>query len=143
MTTLYTEGDTDAQYAEALSIMNLLTAAYPGHPWAVRVAGGVIFIRYLDDRLLGNWGMALKQKDSNHDAAVLKREVVMKAGEWLERAGLARGRSNGDEIIRVEGVPDAQQPNYVPPEPLMDAVMDTNSDLRTAPRPQVIKDGHA
>jgi hypothetical protein len=134
MTTLYTEGDTDAQYGEAVAIMELLTAAYPGHPWAVRVAGGVIFIRYLDDRMVGNWGMAMKQKDSNHDAAVLKREVIMKAGEWLERAGLARGRSNGDEIVRVEGLPDTDQPDYVTPLPVMEKVIAPNPEpLRTTP----------
>lgn len=144
MTTLYTEGDTDAQYAESVAIMELLTAAYPGHPWAVRVAGGVVFIRYLDDRLLGNWGMAFKQKDVDHDAAVLKRNVIMMAGEWLERAGLARGRSNGDEIIRVEGVPDTDQPNYVPPQPVMESVVGANSEpLRTDPRPQVLRDDRA
>ena len=41
----------------------------------------------------------------------MKREIIMKAGEWLERAGLVRGRANGDEIQRVEGVPEKYQPN--------------------------------
>lgn len=107
---LYTEGDTDFEQSDAHKVMELLTAAYPGHPWAVRVAGGVIFIRYLDLRLNGNWGMAMKQKDTQHDAAALKKEVIRMAGEWLERSGLARGRSNGDEIVTVEGVPARYYP---------------------------------
>jgi hypothetical protein len=123
---LYTESQTDLGHNKAVEIMELLTAAYPGHPWAVRVDGGVIFIRYLDVRLSGNWGMAMKEKDSNHDAAVLKREVIRMAGEWLERAGLARGRANGDEIVTVEGIPD----RFVPKPVEVDAVV-SDTEIRT------------
>ena len=102
---LYTEGGTELQNADAHSIMEVLTAAYPGHPWAVRVDGGICFIRYLDVELKGTWGMALKMGAMQHDWAVLKRDVIRAAGEWLERSGLGRGASNGDEIVSVEGVP--------------------------------------
>ena len=107
-------------------ILDVLSTAYPGHPWGVRVDGGVIFIRYLDVRLSGNWGMAMKENDSNHDAAVLKREVIRMAGEWLERAGLARGRSNGDEIVTVEGIPA----RFVPKPIEVDAVV-SEAEIRT------------
>lgn len=98
---------------DAHKVMEILCAAYPGHPWAVRVDGGVIFIRHLE---FGNngYGMCAHFADVKHDAAVFKREVIMKAGEFLERAGLVRGRANGDEILHVDGVPEKYQPNRPP-----------------------------
>ena len=105
---IYAEGATQAQEDEARDILDVLTLAYPGHPWGVRVYEGGFFIRHLD--FPSNWGMNCKSRNFAHDAAVLKREIIMKAGEWLERANLRRGRSNGDEIGRVEGVPEKYQP---------------------------------
>ena len=110
MTTLYSEGGDKLQEDEAEKILWVLCHAYPGHPWAVRVDQGIIQIKHLE---FGNngWGMVRKYDAVKHDAAVLKREVIMMAGEFLERAGLVRGRANGDEIIRVEGVPEKYQPH--------------------------------
>jgi hypothetical protein len=126
---LYTEGSTDAQASEAEKVMAILCQAYPGHPWAVRVDEGIIFIRHLENA--GPWGMNLKTREVDHDAAVLKHKIIMAAGEWLERAGLARGRENGDEIVSVEGVPikAAQFENVVV----------SQEPLRDAPRPQALK----
>ena len=105
---LYSEGTNKKEEADAHMVLTLLTQAYPGHPWWVRVEGGCIFIRHL---LFGkNWGMNVKFKHVNHDAAVFKKEIIMKAGEWLERAGLARGREDGSDILKVEGIPDKDQP---------------------------------
>lgn len=117
MTSLYTEGGNTLGEHEAEEVLKVLCAAYPGHPWAVRSDQGIIFIRHLE---FGNhgWGMCVKWKDVAHDAAVKKREIIMAAGEFLERAGLVRGRENGDEIIRVEGVPEKYQPH----RPLDDGV---------------------
>lgn len=136
---LYTEGDTDFQHSDAHKIMELLTAAYPGHPWAVRVAGGMIFIRYLDQRLSGNWGMAMKQKDTQHDAAVLKRDVIRMAGEWLERSGLKRGVSNGDKIEDVDGVPLKYKPKPYEGEVV---IAESEQPLRTEPMPQAMRNGN-
>lgn len=105
---VHTEGATQAQEDEAEMILGVLSTVYPGYPWAVRVYDGGFFIRNLE--LPSNWGMNCKYETFSHDAAVLKREIVMKAGEFLERANLKRGRNNGDEIKRVEGVPDEYQP---------------------------------
>ena len=68
---VHSEGSTDALQDEANQVLDLLLNAYPGHPWAVRVDGGVIFIRHLE---FGNsgWGMNLKFANLTHDAAVLK-----------------------------------------------------------------------
>jgi hypothetical protein len=133
---LYSEGGNKMQESEADQVLAILCAAYPGHPWAVRVDQGVIFIRHL--QFGSNWGMNVKFRNINHDAAVLKREIIRMAGEWLERAGLVRGRENGDEIVRVEGVPDRFQPNQ--PLENMDVVVNASTEpLRTEVRPQVIK----
>ena len=105
---LYSEGSDNLKQSEADHVLGVLCAAYPGHPWAVRVDGGIVFIRHLE--LGNNWGMNTKWRDINHDAGVFKREIIMKAGEFLERAGLVRGRANGDEIVSVEGIPDKYQP---------------------------------
>ena len=86
---LYSEGATQAQENEAEAILFVLTDIYPGHPWAVRVYPGGFFIRHL--AFPNNWGMNCKYRDFAHDAAVLKREIIMMAGEWLERAALKRG----------------------------------------------------
>ena len=105
---IYSEGATKAQEDEANTILGVLTTVYPGHPWGVRVYDGGFFIRHLD--FPSTWGMNCKYKNFSHDAAVLKREIIMKAGEWLERANLKRGRANDDVIGRVEGVPEKDQP---------------------------------
>jgi len=131
---LHADGDTPAQLDEAKSILGLLWAAYPGHPWSVAVKGGVIFIRHLE--FPANWGMATKFKDVQHDATTLKATVVKSAGEWLERANLKRGRSNGDEIGRVEGVPEKNQPHGTV-EAAQVVVGDTEE--RTVARPQATR----
>lgn len=99
---LYNEGATQAQEDEAEQILGVLSFAYPGHPWAVRVYDGGFFIQHL--AFDGNWGMNCKFKNFAHDAAVMKREIIKMAGEWLERAGMARGRYDAEqEAGKVEG----------------------------------------
>lgn len=101
---VYCEGDTEAMEKMAQNIaFNILYPAYPGHPWWVRVGKGFIFIKHMD--FPGSWGMMLKTSELDHDAAVLKRKIIMGAGEWLERASLKRGRyEDGQETTTVEGV---------------------------------------
>ena len=108
MVMIYSEGDSKLEEADSDKVLEILCEVYPGHPWATMVRGGVVFIRYLD--LDHNYGMVRKYKDMNHDATVFKREVIMAAGEFLERMGLERGRNKGESIIRVEGIPDRHQP---------------------------------
>ena len=105
---LYSEGDSKSEEADSHKVLEILCEVYPGHPWATRVSGGIVFIKHLE--LGSNWGMVRKYKDIKYDAKVFKREIIMAAGEFLERAGLVRGRNNGDEIQRVEGIPDKYQP---------------------------------
>ena len=105
---LYSDGGTKAQEDEAEEILGVLTFAYPNHPWAVRVYEGGFFVRHLD--FPTNWGMNFKYKTSAYSASALKREIIMKAGEWLERANLRRGVGNDDPTKFVEGVPQQYQP---------------------------------
>lgn len=110
---LYSEGANKAQEDEAEGILVVLTDFYPGHPWGVRVYPGGFFIRNLD--FPANYGMNVKYKNVAHDAAVMKREIIMMAGEWLERAGLKRGRdTNEDEIKHLEGAASKHQPYQEP-----------------------------
>lgn len=144
---LYEEGATQAQHDEAHWILDALTVAYPGHPWAVRVygddKGGGFFIRHLD--FPANYGMNCRHRTSTYSASSLKREVIKMAGEWLERANLARGRWNEDPIKRVEGVPEKYQPEpdvTKLPQYQFDTVIDSSAfELREVPRPQVEKMG--
>lgn len=135
---LYSEGGTKAQEADAHTVLEILCSGYPGHPWAVRVDQGVVFVRHLE--FPGNWGMCKKYQDVIHDAMVFKREILSAAGEFLERAGLVRGRYDDSPILRVEGVPDKYQPpSAKPPLEHTQVVTEVSTEpLRTKPRPQAL-----
>ena len=111
---IYSEGATKAQEDEAQQILEVLTLCYPGYPWGVRVYDGGFFIRNLD--FPKNWGMNQPKADKYGSASEMKKDVIMKAGEWLERANLKRGRANGDEIQHLEGAPAHHQPHFKPIE---------------------------
>lgn len=133
---LYNEGATQAQADEAEDIVGVLTVAYPGHPWAVRVYDGGFFIRHL--AFPANYGMNCKFKSVSHDAAVMRREIIRMAGEWLERAGLPRGRNiNEDEIAHLEGAPDRVQPNFKKDD--IKVVIGNEPNIRNAPLPQALR----
>ena len=137
---LYEEGATEAQHAEAHEILNCLTVAYPGHPWAVRVYDGGFFIRHLD--FPANWGKNCKHQTRLYSASALSREVIRMAGEWLERAGLRRGRWDGESSKWVEGVPSQYQPPESKPSAPFESIVvsETGAPLRTEVRPQAIKE---
>lgn len=107
MTVLYAEGMSDGEESLAKQVLADLTQVYPHHPWSVRVAGGMVIIKHLE--FGPGWGMTLRMKEADHDAAVLKRKCMMLAGEWLERAGLRRGLNEEHDPYYVEGVPQEDQ----------------------------------
>ena len=132
---LYSEGATSAQESEAEMILEALTVAYPGHPWGVRVYPGGFFIRHLD--FPSNWGMNAKYKEFGYSASALKRDIIMKAGEWLERANLRRGIAQDGEMIgRVDGVPEKWQPPSVKPK-LEAEIVVQRAEPRDEPMPQL------
>lgn len=82
-----------------------LTRAYPGHPWFVVIRGGVVQIKDMD--MPPQWGMCLHYSDIKADAADRTRQVVRAAGEFLERAHIARGKRDAEQgaVTAVEGIP--------------------------------------
>jgi hypothetical protein len=98
---------TPAEQSLGKDVLEVLDKFYPGYAWTVFVGGGVLQIKNCS--WSGKWGMVLKLKDIHHDAMVLKREIIMKAGEFLERAQARRGKRDMDHRIRsVEGIPQRQ-----------------------------------
>ena len=130
-------GESPSMEATAKELMETLWWAYPGHPWFVRVWKGLAHIRWLDDKM-GNYGMAVKLGDVDHDAAVLKRQLIFNAGELLERAGISRGQYvEGQEVAAVEGVPE---PKTFADANLVAVKEATTTDIpRETPHPQVLK----
>lgn len=99
------EADDDRDDSKASEVMKMLCDAYPGHPWHVRIGRGVIIIKHL--KLSTQFGMCRHYDRVTFDAGVLKRDIIGAAGEFLERAGLTRGRAKeGDYAKSVDGVPE-------------------------------------
>jgi hypothetical protein len=102
------EADDDRDDSKAAEIMRILTEAYPGYPWHVRIGRGVIIIKNM--QLSDRYGMCRHYDRVTFDAGVLKRDIVMAAGEYLERANLYRGAKREHEVARpVEGIPERHQ----------------------------------
>lgn len=125
---LYKEGATQQMEDDAQAILDVLQHAYPGHPWGCRVMDGGFFIQYLLVPFNKPFGMMCKYRSFGFSASQMKREIILKAGEFLERAGLARkSLEDGAEIVSVEGVPL----KYQKPQPLPDGMtvtLETNAD---------------
>lgn len=101
---IITEADDDRDDGMAKEVAAILAEAYPGHPWHVRIGQGVLTIKHM--RLSAKWAMVRKYSRIAFDASVRKREIVMAAGEFLERAGLARGAAVDGALGRsVDGIP--------------------------------------
>ena len=138
---LHVEGDTPLMMEEAKKVLMILWKAYPNHPWSVRVYSGGIFIKHL--QFSTNWGMNLKSRTVEHDARVMKTEIVRLAGEWLERCGMKRGAGEDQQPdYRCEGVPEADQPvslRLEDPQDLIPEMDIVKAPERIEPRGQVRK----
>ena len=96
------ERETDETMAKQM--LADLVQAYPGHAWFVTIKGGVIHVKDMD--LNDKWGMCLHYSQIKGDANERKRDVIRAAGEFLERAHVARGAKRSDQNVRsIEGVP--------------------------------------
>lgn len=104
-------GDSEPALTLAGDILDYVYQAYSGYRWFVQVKSGVIFIRELS--FPNNWGMVRKLRETDFSASNLKHDVVMSAGEWLERARLKRGLATGEATKRVDGVPEKYQPKII------------------------------
>lgn len=101
MALAYTESEDPVNLPLAKEICETLHWAYPNHSWWVRIDGGLIIIKHF--AISGAIGMVKKFDDLAHDATYRKREVIMAAGELLERAGLARGANTGEDVESLDG----------------------------------------
>jgi hypothetical protein len=134
---LWEEGATQGQKDEAHGILETLCAIYPGYPWGVRVYDGGFFIRHLG--YPQGWGMNCKHTTFSHSSSEMKRQIILMAGEWLERAKLKRGQNvYEDEPGYVEGVPERQQ-LPAEKEPVAAEVTAFAEETRTQARPQAIR----
>jgi hypothetical protein len=86
----------------AKEAIQTLVAHYPGHDWHVTIKGGIMHVKALN--IHHQWGMCAHYRQIKHDANERKREIVMKAGEFLERANLKRGAYEGQRVAAVEGI---------------------------------------
>ena len=132
---------TDSMISDSEYILGLLSLVYPGHPWGLRVMEGGFFIQYMSVPFEKPYGMACRYKDFAQSASAMRHTIIMMAGEWLERAGLARKALDPDqEIDYVEGVPDKYQMRPFELVESIHAVPDDSNgvNIREAVRPQVV-----
>ena len=106
-----TEAKNPLDLATCKQIAEILTPTYPGHTWYVEINDGVLLIKSL--KVATNAGFAVHMRRFDGDAERLRREVVMKAGEFLEAANLRRGAFQGENAKHLEGLPKGQKANMV------------------------------
>jgi hypothetical protein len=105
-----TESKDPANLPMCKEIAEYLVGAYPGHPWFVRIDGGMLMIKNMN--ISSTWAMLRPFAAIAHDAKRRKHDVVMAAGEFLECAAMARGRATGETAKNLEGRKDAN--NFTP-----------------------------
>lgn len=95
-----TESKSELGHDLAKQALTVLSLKYPGYSWFVRVDGGIIDIKCAE---IGKASMIRRLKDTDHDAAVFRRDLIKSVGEFLERAHLRRGKSEGVNARILEG----------------------------------------
>lgn len=89
----------------AQTLVDQLGRFYPGYTWLAEVdsGAGIAVIRNPD--LTASHGVLLHlNRLTGHDE--IKRACLMKAGEFLERFGMRRGRPQFDDLKAAEQVAD-------------------------------------
>jgi hypothetical protein len=99
-----TESQDPANLPMCKEIAEYLVGAYPGHPWFVRIDGGMLIIKNMN--ISPKWAMCRPFSSIAHDAKRRKHDVVMAAGEFLECARMVRGRASGETAKVLEGRKD-------------------------------------
>jgi hypothetical protein len=105
-------GDNPASTKLAKDLLNDLCLKYGNYSWGVRVFGGVVHVCEMSAATTSvKWGMARRLLASDFSASNLKKDVLMSAGEWLERGNLPRKtiKYEQDDQYRVEGIPEKDQ----------------------------------
>lgn len=120
MALIYCYGDCKLADSYAKEAAEILVAAYPNHSWWVECRQGALVIKHLEaSGARGTVGMVRHTRHLNHDANARKKDIVMKAGEMLERAGLKRGARGDDPVQGFEMDDDSMKrhwhrPIYLP-----------------------------
>ena len=102
MSEIVTDVDQLPDLLMAKDIAETLNEHYPGHKWAVNVNSGVVIIKNF--YISSQWGMVIHYKNIKGDAGYRKRRVIQAAGELLERANMKRGKYEGFEVKKVDGI---------------------------------------
>ena len=104
-----TESADPANLPMCKEIAEYLCVAYPGHPWHIRIDGGMLIIKNM--RISDKWSMARKFSDIAHDAKKRKHDVVMAAGEFLEAANMRRAAMEAGQPVAqtLEGRQDKKE----------------------------------
>jgi len=110
-----TESADEANLPMCKEILEYLCAAYPEHPWHVRIDGGILIIKNL--AISPTAAMVCKYSSIAHDAGARRHEVVMKAGEFLEAAHLYIGKHRGENSTQLEGLPKCHKAKLNTPVP--------------------------
>ena len=100
MTIHISDSHTTLGHDLAKQALLILSVAYPGYSWFVRVDDGVIDIKCAQ---IGKASMVRHVKDSDHNAQSFRKDILKSAGEFLERAHLRRGQSEGRNAKVLEG----------------------------------------
>ena len=85
---------------KAKQVGDTLNQHYPGHLWAVSWQGGVLVVKNL--AISSFYGFVIKYADS-FSATNLAATAVKAGGELLERAGMPRGKWDGEFAKQLEG----------------------------------------
>ena len=103
MALVYCQGDSPLADGLAKEAAEYLVSSYPNHSWWVEARQGILVIKHFEaSGLYGVVGMVRHLASLGHDARVRKHEIVVAAGELLERAGLARGPRGEDPVRSIE-----------------------------------------
>ncbi len=95
-----TESESNLGHDIARNALAILNKYYPGFVWYVRSDGGVLCIKC---NALGNACMIRHLSDVQHDAGRFSREIILAAGEFLERGYMKRGKWNGEYARKLDG----------------------------------------
>lgn len=85
---------------KAKEVGETLQRHYPGHLWAVAFQGGALVVKNL--AISSFYGFIIKHHDS-FSATDLSNKAVEAGGELLERAGMPRGKWDGQFANKLEG----------------------------------------
>jgi hypothetical protein len=78
----------------------------------VEIIDGMLRIKSL--KISPNAGMVVPLRRFDYDADRMKREIIMKAGEFLEAAHLSRKNFQGENATTLEGMPKGQRAKFMP-----------------------------